>query len=254
MKIKELEELLSISRSNIRFYEKQGLFLPERQGNNYRDYTDKDIDALKKIIVFRKMGFTIEEIKLIQKNELSFEEAVNKAQLRLEEEIEQLNGSLNIVKQVSKEHSSFDEIDIPKYWDTITQSEKAGEKYINILKDYLGFELLLFDTMWKTVFFFNFKKARTKHGITFACILIISICLGRGLGSLLRHGSFWTGFLYPFELALTVTIVIFPLYLLSKKAPKLASIIADVFCILAILFFAALFLFILFCAIRSFFS
>ena len=149
MKIKELEELLSISRSNIRFYEKQGLFSPERQGNNYRDYTEKDIDTLKKIIVFRKMGFTIEEIKLIQNNELPFEEAVNNAQLRLETEIEQLNGSLNIVKKVSNEHSSFDEIDIPKYWDTITQSEKAGEKFINILKDCLKLEFMLFDSICK---------------------------------------------------------------------------------------------------------
>ena len=33
LKIKELENLLSISRSNVRFYEKQGLFSPERKDN-----------------------------------------------------------------------------------------------------------------------------------------------------------------------------------------------------------------------------
>ena len=77
MKIKELENLLSISRSNVRFYEKQGLFSPERKDNNYREYTEHDIEVLKKIIVFRKLGFSVEEIKLIQNNELPFTEAIS---------------------------------------------------------------------------------------------------------------------------------------------------------------------------------
>ena len=51
LKIKELENTLSISRSNIRFYEKQGLFTPERKDNNYREYTEQDIEILKGIIV-----------------------------------------------------------------------------------------------------------------------------------------------------------------------------------------------------------
>ena len=36
------------------------------------------------------MGFTVEEIKLIQNNELSFAEAMTNAQQRIEDEIEQL--------------------------------------------------------------------------------------------------------------------------------------------------------------------
>ena len=109
MKIKELEDLLLISRSNIRFYEKQGLFTPERKGNNYRDYTEQDVLALKRIILLRKMGFTVEEIKSVQNNELSFSEAMCNTKKRLEDEIEQFNGSLKLLGQVSKENSSFKE-------------------------------------------------------------------------------------------------------------------------------------------------
>lgn len=83
MKIKELENELSISRSQIRFYEKQGLFSPERKDNNYRKYTEQDIELLKKIIIFRKMGFSVEEIKLLQSNELPFEEAITNVQHRI---------------------------------------------------------------------------------------------------------------------------------------------------------------------------
>ena len=145
MKIKELENLLSISRSNIRFYEKQGLFCPERKDNNYREYTNQDIEVLKKIIIFRKMGFTVEEIKLIQNNDLPFAEAIANAQRRIEDEIEQLNGSLKLIKQVAQENLSFDEIDIDEHLNTISESEKSGEKFVDICKDFLDlFQLVIY--------------------------------------------------------------------------------------------------------------
>ena len=50
MRINEAEELLGISKANIRFYEKQGLLTPQRGENRYRDYTDGDIDRLRQIV------------------------------------------------------------------------------------------------------------------------------------------------------------------------------------------------------------
>ena len=79
--------MLGISRSNIRFYEKQGLFQPKRKENNYRDYSPADVAALKEIMIYRKMGFTVEEIALILKGQLSYVEGMSTVQERLEEEI-----------------------------------------------------------------------------------------------------------------------------------------------------------------------
>ena len=149
MKIKELEELLSISRSNIRFYEKQGLFSPQRKENNYREYTQEDIAALKEIIVYRKLGFTIEEIAQIQNKELPFREGVATAQERLEKEIEQLTGSLQLLREVANAHSSFEEMDHCQYWETIQRRESAGEPFSDIFMDYLLFERDILDSMWK---------------------------------------------------------------------------------------------------------
>ena len=252
MKIKELENLLSISRSNIRFYEKQGLFSPKRKDNNYREYTNQDIEILKKIIIFRKMGFTVEEIKLIQNNDLPFAEAIANAQRRIEDEIEQLNGSLKLIKQVAQENLSFDEIDIDEHWNTISESEKSGEKFIDICKDFLELELNSFDVMWKYVFFHDFKKSRAKHGTIIACIILLLICVLRGIGKvLIWKESFWSGFLYPFAIALAASFIILPLFLLSKKFPKGASIIATVLLVLIILFFVGIFLLILYGIINS---
>ena len=62
MTIKEVEQLLEVPRATIRFYEKQGLISPARGENGYRDYTDEDVETLKKIIILRKIGMTVEEI------------------------------------------------------------------------------------------------------------------------------------------------------------------------------------------------
>ena len=43
MTIKEVEELLSVSRANIRFYEKEGLLSTNRKSNNYCDYSEENI-------------------------------------------------------------------------------------------------------------------------------------------------------------------------------------------------------------------
>lgn len=50
MTIKEVEKLVGITSANIRFYEKEGLFTPIRNtSNNYREYTEKDVEDLKKL-------------------------------------------------------------------------------------------------------------------------------------------------------------------------------------------------------------
>ena len=63
MKINELEELLGVSRATIRYYEDQGLVTPPRTENSYRDYGDEEARLFQKIIVLRKLGVGVPEIK-----------------------------------------------------------------------------------------------------------------------------------------------------------------------------------------------
>ena len=50
MTIKEVEEKTGLSRSNIRFYEKEKLIDPDRNENNgYREYSEQDVEKIKKI-------------------------------------------------------------------------------------------------------------------------------------------------------------------------------------------------------------
>ena len=255
MKIKELEELLSISRSNIRFYEKQGLFSPQRKENNYRDYGPEDIAALKEIIVYRKLGFTIEEIAQIQNKELPFREGVTTAQERLEKEIEQLTGSLQLLREVSNAHSSFEEMDHCQYWETIQRRESAGEAFSDIFMDYLLFERDILDSMWKRIFFHDHQEIRKKHGVWKASLLLFVICLLRGLSRvLIWKESFWSGFLDPWILFGIITLIMLPIFILRRKKPKAAEIAQSVLFWASALFLASIFLYFIVSVIKAILS
>lgn len=62
MTIKEAELLVGITRANIRFYEKEGLLAPGRGANNYREYSEADVERLKKIRILRMMGISVSDI------------------------------------------------------------------------------------------------------------------------------------------------------------------------------------------------
>ena len=62
MTIKEMEALTGLTRANIRFYEQHGLLSPERHQNGYRDYTEEDLEILKKIRLLRMLHVPLNQI------------------------------------------------------------------------------------------------------------------------------------------------------------------------------------------------
>lgn len=74
MKIKQVEELVGITRKNIRFYEEQGLLNVERAENGYREYHTADIARLQEIKLFRKMDISIEEMRALFEKRKSLKE------------------------------------------------------------------------------------------------------------------------------------------------------------------------------------
>ena len=63
LRINEAEKLVGVTKRNIRYYETEGLLSPGREtGNGYRDYTQADVDALRRIKLLRKLDLPLEEI------------------------------------------------------------------------------------------------------------------------------------------------------------------------------------------------
>ncbi|MGN0115565.1 MAG: hypothetical protein ACI396_09575, partial [Acutalibacteraceae bacterium] len=171
---------------------------------------------------------------------------------RLQAEIDKLNGALEATKAICDEQPTFDDFDVEYYWDSVNRAEREGEKFTDICRDYLMFERDNFDRMWKYVFFHNFKKSRKKYGVMAACIILLVICLLRGLIKvLIWHESFLQGFLYPFAIFAIGSLILLPIYVLSKKVPKAAAVISLILLAAAVLFIVALIVLIIYGVVKS---
>ena len=102
MKIKQVEELVGITSKNIRFYESQGLIIPERAENGYREYRQKNIDTLKKIKLLRKLGVSVDEIKSVLSECTSLEECLERHIDILEKERDKLTNMLALTTAIIK--------------------------------------------------------------------------------------------------------------------------------------------------------
>ena len=66
MTISEAARALGITRRAIKLYEEQGLLSPvARRENGYRDYTEDDLDTLRRIQLYRKLGVGLADIRRI---------------------------------------------------------------------------------------------------------------------------------------------------------------------------------------------
>lgn len=87
MKIKEVENLVGIKKTNIRFYEREGLLNPERsENNNYREYSEEDVRRLKEIKNLRLLGIPTSEIRLLFEGEVEMQELLERRLVLIEQE------------------------------------------------------------------------------------------------------------------------------------------------------------------------
>lgn len=68
MQINEVVQQVDLTKRAIKYYEEQGLLSVDKDENGYRNYTQEDIKILKKISVYRKLGISIKDIKILLKN------------------------------------------------------------------------------------------------------------------------------------------------------------------------------------------
>lgn len=151
-------------RANIRFYEKEGFISPERKSNGYRDYSTSDVAQLKRIIVFRKIGFSISDIKQILSNEKPLDDMIEQNIVNLEKQITELNGALSLSKEMAHEKMNLESFDEELYFKKIYEEENSGNAFNDILNDCIEFEKNIFAKMWKSVFLLNFADMQKRHG------------------------------------------------------------------------------------------
>lgn len=117
MTIKEVEEQTGLARSNIRFYEKEGLIKPLRkEGNGYRDYTEEDVEEIKKIACLRTVGITIEDIRRLSQKETNLHEVLEKQKRVLEEQLSGLQNAKGMCEALlTCEKLEYENLNVENY-------------------------------------------------------------------------------------------------------------------------------------------
>lgn len=117
MTIKEVEEKTGLARSNIRFYEKEKLIQPTRNmGNGYREYSEEDVEVIKKIAYLRTLGISIETIHRLILGEISLHETLRIQMEKLDEQMVNLEQAKEICgKMLQDKTINFDNLDVEAY-------------------------------------------------------------------------------------------------------------------------------------------
>ena len=69
MTINESAKELNITKRAIKYYEEQGLLKVAKDSNGYRNYTKQDVETLRMISIYRKLGISISDIKKLLEKE-----------------------------------------------------------------------------------------------------------------------------------------------------------------------------------------
>lgn len=69
-KIKDVIKITGLSRRTLQYYDEQGLVQPKRTKENYRLYGGDELQRLWKLLIYKEMGFQLDEIAvLLEKSE-----------------------------------------------------------------------------------------------------------------------------------------------------------------------------------------
>lgn len=128
----EVQEKTNLSRKAIEYYEEKGLVHPKKLENGYRDYSDGDVEVLKKISLLRNLGLSISEIALYLDSK---EEVLASILRRKEHELDICEKRKNVLNLIVKGES----IDlINEELAIIEAQETIYDKLIRIFPGYFG--------------------------------------------------------------------------------------------------------------------
>lgn len=218
MTIKDVEVLLEIPRATVRFYEKEGLIAPTREGNGYRDYSEEDVEKLKKIIILRKIGMSVEEINDLFDGVKSMNEALDENIINLQKQMEELKGALKLSRKMKEDTVQIASMDANAYWNTIEEEEKQGNQFIDIAKDIIEVEKGIFASYFSAMDrdgkpYDSFPKI-VLNVIICALLAGVLICIFEGSWSV---QNFWKANQGIMSIILLEMVMSIPLYFLGRK-------------------------------------
>ena len=115
MNIAEAERRTGLSRANIRFYEKEGLLKPTRGENGYRDYTEDDVQTLRKIMLLRRLRLSVPDIRAIESGEKALPEAAEQQLSVLQSDIRESEQAYAMCQAICSDKADWNGLDVDRY-------------------------------------------------------------------------------------------------------------------------------------------
>lgn len=186
MQIHEVETKVGLTKKSIRYYEEEGLLKPKRNTfNDYRDYTEEDINTLKLIKFLRNLNVSVNEIKKLKNNELSLEECLKERIDKINNEEHNLEKIKNMCLEIIMSKDSFENIDITKYSLAMNILNKEGFTMKDVSKKHMHKILgaILSSISFSAIFIFlisiiSYFYFTENEGVPFLVYLFIIIILG----------------------------------------------------------------------------
>lgn len=133
MLINEASKLTNLTKKAIEYYIEQKLIAPGVLDNGYRDFSENDVECLKKIYVYRKLGLSTEEIKAVLADETN--NTLKKIAVLKELSIQREQAKKAIFEKLS---SGGDYSELSSELKAIEQSSTVTEKLLDAFPGYFG--------------------------------------------------------------------------------------------------------------------
>lgn len=132
MKRSEVEKITGLRRKAILYYEEKGLISPALEENNYRNYSEEDLDRLIKISIYRRLGLSISEIKnILDSNNKKIGKILRDRDYKIELE----KNKKNLLERIVR---GDDLKEITDELNTLEKEESIYEKLTRIFPGYFG--------------------------------------------------------------------------------------------------------------------
>lgn len=133
MFINEVETKVGLSKKSIRYYEENGLIKPNRNtDNDYRVYSECDVEKLKVIKFLRELDVPIRDIKLLSDGKLTLQECMMDRIDKIKREEEKYKKIKNMCLEISRSKDTFTSVDIDKYFMEMNILNKEGFTMRNV--------------------------------------------------------------------------------------------------------------------------
>ena len=132
MKINEVEALVGVTKKNIRFYEEQGLLSPRRNSENgYRDYSEAEVETLRRIKLLRKLGVPLEEIRQMQTGAHTVGDGMRRHLVTLERDRENMDQAIRLCAALTDRQERLSDLDAAAVLEAMETMEQFGTTFQN---------------------------------------------------------------------------------------------------------------------------